>query len=97
MLGENVLKNNGKIKLMNQKGFAPILLLIGIVIVMAVVVGAYYFGKLPIKPTDNNLKACTQEAKICPDGSVVGRTGPNCEFSACTTITPTKTSNETTN
>ncbi|MDP2638993.1 MAG: Gmad2 immunoglobulin-like domain-containing protein [Candidatus Azambacteria bacterium] len=27
--------------------------------------------------------ACTQEAKQCPDGSYVGRTGPNCEFSAC--------------
>ena len=27
--------------------------------------------------------ACTQEAKICPDGSSVGRTGPKCEFAAC--------------
>lgn len=27
--------------------------------------------------------ACSQEAKQCPDGSYVGRTGPNCEFSAC--------------
>jgi len=27
--------------------------------------------------------ACTEEAKICPDGSLVGRTGPNCEFAAC--------------
>ena len=23
---------------------------------------------------------CTQEAKLCPDGSYVGRSGPNCEF-----------------
>jgi hypothetical protein len=28
-------------------------------------------------------KACTQEAKQCPDGSYVGRTGPNCEFAEC--------------
>lgn len=28
-------------------------------------------------------KACTLEAKICPDGSSVGRTGPNCEFAVC--------------
>lgn len=28
-------------------------------------------------------KACTQEAKQCPDGSYVGRTGPNCEFTPC--------------
>lgn len=28
-------------------------------------------------------QACTQEAKICPDGTGVGRTGPNCTFPAC--------------
>lgn len=27
--------------------------------------------------------ACTTEAKICPDGSAVGRTGPDCEFAKC--------------
>ncbi|MFA5124478.1 MAG: DUF333 domain-containing protein [Patescibacteria group bacterium] len=27
--------------------------------------------------------ACTMEAKICPDGSSVGREGPNCEFAQC--------------
>lgn len=27
--------------------------------------------------------ACTLEAKICPDGTAVGRSGPNCEFAAC--------------
>ncbi|UMX47418.1 MAG: hypothetical protein L7H18_03125 [Candidatus Nealsonbacteria bacterium DGGOD1a] len=26
---------------------------------------------------------CTMEAKICPDGSAVGRTGLNCEFAPC--------------
>ncbi len=26
---------------------------------------------------------CTQEAKLCPDGSYVSRTGPNCEFAPC--------------
>lgn len=30
--------------------------------------------------------ACTQEAKLCPDGSSVGRTGPKCEFQACPKI-----------
>lgn len=28
-------------------------------------------------------RACTEEAKICPDGSAVGRQGPNCEFAPC--------------
>lgn len=27
--------------------------------------------------------ACTEEAKICPDGSAVGRTGPTCAFTPC--------------
>ena len=27
--------------------------------------------------------SCTEEAKLCPDGSAVGRTGPNCEFAEC--------------
>ncbi len=29
-------------------------------------------------------KACTRDAKVCPDGvTSVGRTGPNCEFAPC--------------
>jgi|GEM_PF-6965924 len=27
--------------------------------------------------------ACTMDARICPDGSAVGRVGPNCEFAPC--------------
>lgn len=27
--------------------------------------------------------ACTLDAKLCPDGSSVGRVGPNCEFAPC--------------
>ncbi len=32
--------------------------------------------------------ACTAEAKLCPDGSYVGRAGSNCEFAACPSATP---------
>ncbi|MFH1054778.1 MAG: hypothetical protein V1744_01655 [Candidatus Altiarchaeota archaeon] len=32
----------------------------------------------PVKPV-----ACTTEAKVCPDGSTVGRVGPDCEFQRC--------------
>jgi hypothetical protein len=28
-------------------------------------------------------KACTMEAKLCPDGSSVGRMGANCKFAPC--------------
>ncbi|HLC92583.1 MAG TPA: hypothetical protein VJH23_02650 [archaeon] len=31
-------------------------------------------------------KACTEEAKLCSDGSYVGREGPWCEFAACPKI-----------
>lgn len=32
---------------------------------------------------DGQQIACTMEAKLCPDGSYVGRTGPLCEFAQC--------------
>lgn len=36
-------------------------------------------GKTP----QNEPVACTMEAKLCPDGSSVGRVPPSCEFAAC--------------
>jgi hypothetical protein len=27
--------------------------------------------------------ACSQEAKVCADGTIVSRTGPECEFTEC--------------
>ena len=55
------------------------------VIVLAVIlsVGAY------LSLSSNKQVACTMEAKLCPDGSSVGRTGPKCEFSKCPIATPT--------
>ena len=44
--------------------------------------------KLWISP---ELVACTEEAKVCADGSAVGRTGPNCEFAPCPGETGTVT------
>lgn len=35
-------------------------------------------------PTDENI-ACTMDAKICPDGSAVGRVPPDCDFASCPT------------
>lgn len=31
--------------------------------------------------------ACTEEALLCPDGSAVSRTGPDCAFSPCPNCT----------
>ncbi len=36
--------------------------------------------------TDNNQVACTMDAKICPDGSAVGRIAPDCNFALCPVI-----------
>lgn len=37
----------------------------------------------PAAPFNPEPVACTLEAKICPDGSAVGRQGPSCEFAPC--------------
>ena len=36
---------------------------------------------------DTILPSCTKEAKICPDGTGVGRIGANCEFEECPSLT----------
>lgn len=41
-------------------------------------------GIVPSRNGDDGV-VCTMEAKECPDGSYVGRGGPNCEFAECPT------------
>lgn len=36
-----------------------------------------------IPPSTDAGTLCAQDAKLCPDGSSVGRVAPNCEFAAC--------------
>ena len=60
---------------------------IGILIIILIGIGAFLYRgakehSVTVVPTPN-AQACTQEAKVCPDGTSVGRTGPNCEFAAC--------------
>ncbi len=38
--------------------------------------------------SDGNDPICTADAKQCPDGTYVGRTGPNCEFAKCPGFEP---------
>jgi hypothetical protein len=64
-----------------------------LILVAVIVVGVFYFfgqkGDFfsapidSIKTVENIPQVCTEEAKICPDGSAVGRTGENCEFAPC--------------
>lgn len=49
----------------------------------ALLVGVTFAVVVSSRPDDGGMRACTEEAKICPDGSAVGRTGPNCEFAKC--------------
>ncbi len=60
----------------------------GLIIILIGIFGSYYLTKSNSKPP---VKGCSLEARICPDGSAVGRTGPNCEFTPCPQITTTPT------
>jgi hypothetical protein len=53
---------------------------IGALMLIAAIVFA---GLFVTRGNQSGGTACTLEAKICPDGSAVGRTGPNCEFALC--------------
>ncbi len=55
-------------------------LLLALVFILLFAAGWVVYLSSNIRPVT---KACTQEAKICPDGSFVGRTGPDCEFAKC--------------
>lgn len=64
-----------------------IILLVGAMIGFQLGRWSNFQNKLPyvsptLPPTE---KGCTLEAKLCPDGSTVGRSGPNCEFAPCPT------------
>lgn len=51
-----------------MKNYIKLILLIGIVFLIT---------------CGNDRVACTEEAKLCPDGSSVGRVLPDCEFEKC--------------
>jgi hypothetical protein len=76
-----------------KKGFV-IPLVIAIVALLGIGGGAYvYVNKKSAEKLENSIReisknstatttnvACTMDAKMCPDGSYVGRSGPKCEF-----------------
>lgn len=74
-------------------------IIVGAIGILAVGLGWYWivFGDLPEPVTEersamdqpmpdelrDDMTACTMDAMLCPDGSSVGREGPDCEFAAC--------------
>jgi hypothetical protein len=98
---------------MNNKGFAPIVLLVvsaGVAVIVFMPI-PYFRGHVTCEMgascppnqlrwtpslydrlrysigshSEGGQRACSLEAMLCPDGSSVGRTAPNCEFAACPT------------
>jgi len=65
----------------SKKSIFIIFLIICVAIVL--VAGYFIYQKYLLSNIKQNPTACTMEAKICPDGSSVGRQGPNCEFAQC--------------
>lgn len=67
-----------------QKILLPLIL-----IVLVIILGWLFYNEYTANaPTE---VACTMDALVCPDGSTVGRSGPNCEFAPCPPVTPTPT------
>lgn len=57
-----------------------------LILVMFILVGAMMYSAFNFQLSNKkkiNPVACTMEAKLCPDGSAVGRSGPKCEFVEC--------------
>ena len=56
------------------------------VILIVIAVSIFFINKKenPLS-TEGNQNVCTMDAKICPDGTAVGRSGPKCEFVECPT------------
>lgn len=59
-----------------------LILFIVVILLLLISVGAFLLQSKKSQPTQ---VACTMEAKICPDGSSVGRVGPACNFAPCPT------------
>lgn len=60
-------------------------LIAGIVLILVVGIGGFLYRNMLERNSvpQPEVTACTADAKICPDGSSVGRIAPLCEFAAC--------------
>ena len=57
-------------------------IIITLVVLLLIAGGCYYFI-VPNRSKQNEPIFCTMDAKICSDGSAVGRIPPKCEFALC--------------
>ena len=83
-LREKGVKQGSRKKLYSIIGIAVILFFVG-----GVVAGSYFYRDDIINflsSKDEDGVACPTDAKICPDGSSVGRIPPDCEFAECPAV-----------
>ncbi|MBP6860300.1 MAG: hypothetical protein KBC38_01915 [Candidatus Pacebacteria bacterium] len=59
------------------------LLLAGIVLILVIGFAGFFYRNTMERFDDPQVGACTLDAKICPDGTSLGRTGPECTFAQC--------------
>ncbi len=67
----------------DEKGSSILYILAPIGVVVVLLIAVYFLYQTYMVENPESQVACTQEAMQCPDGSYVGRTGPNCEFAQC--------------
>lgn len=91
MIEPPALTKNEKSKA-EGKGVSVVVMVIVAIACLILGLGIGYFlagrmnGVTTLPPTagpGNTGTACTMEAKLCPDGTSVGRVGPSCEFAPC--------------
>lgn len=67
-----------------QKGISTLLIIL-IIVGLAIIIGGGIFTYQYLTTQQPQTTVCTKEAKVCPDGSSIYRTGTNCEFAECPT------------
>jgi hypothetical protein len=87
----------------HRRGFTTLAaLLLGLAAVAIIATGVVYtadrFGNNDAARSDNtNAVECTADAVLCPDGTAVGREGPDCEFAGCPESDTNANTNSTVN
>lgn len=69
-------------------------IIISFVALVTIVIAGGAYTYLYITKDKQIRTACTMEAKLCPDGSYVSRTSPNCEFTPCPLAEPSERQTE---
>lgn len=72
---------------MSGKGFTTAAILLISILVLGLF-GVFILNMKPESSPRNDEVACTLEAKICPDGTSVGRVAPDCDYAPCPNASP---------